>query len=345
MSIIGLICVLLALVATLLFVLFLFQRRDLRAISQLSLTVQRAVAGERLPQRIELDTQLDSQLDAQAIGVSVNQLLLRAARTAGREKAGPKLFTELGERIHEAVLVHREVILYANSQFASFVGVDRVDLIDRKLSDLVAPEYADLVAENLKRRLAGAHGAERFEVEMVGLQGQVSLLELTTAQIDFEGQPALLVTGVEVIPTKKLRAIASGRIDGKEAAARAAMVAPPLPAPPPPQPPVQVTALQSLSEAIVTTDLGGHLVYLNPAAERLLGVGRAQAMGRLLEEIVGIVDQNDRKLLADPIREAIDGGNGNPHALTRRAVLLGKASGEERAIELSASPLRDIDSR
>src|SRR4029079_4772511 len=229
MSIIGLICVLLALIATLLFVLFLFQRRDLRAISQLSLTVQRAVAGERLPQRIELDTQLDSQLDVQALGVSINQLLLRASRTSGREKAGPKLFTELGERIHEAVLVHREVILYANSQFASFVGVDRVDLIDRRLSDLVAPEYADLVAENLRRRLSGAHGAERFEVEMVGLQGQISLLELTTAQIDFEGAPALLVTGGEAIPTHKLRALASGKIETKEAAARAAMVAPPLP--------------------------------------------------------------------------------------------------------------------
>jgi diguanylate cyclase (GGDEF)-like protein/PAS domain S-box-containing protein len=84
-------------------------------------------------------------------------------------------------------------------------------------------------------------------------------------------------------------------------------------------------------------------VYLNPAAEKLLGVGRAQAMGRLLEEIVGIVDQNDRKLLADPVREAISGGNGNPHALTRRAVLLGKATGEERAIELSAAPLRVDD--
>jgi diguanylate cyclase (GGDEF)-like protein/PAS domain S-box-containing protein len=341
MSILGLICVLLALVATLLFVLFLFQRRDLRAISQLSLTVQRALSSERLPQRIDLDARFDSQLDAQAIGVSVNQLLARTARSGAQTKSGPKLFTELGERIHEAVLVHREVILYANSQFASFVGVDRVDLIDRKLSDLVAPEYADLVADNLRRRLSGAHGAERFEVEMVGLQGQVSLLELTTSQIDFEGQPALLVTGVEVIPTRKLRAIASGRIDEKEAAARAAMVAPPLPAPPPPQPPVQVSALQSLSEAIVTTDLGGHLVYLNPAAEKLLGVGRAQAMGRLLEEIVGIMDPNDRKLLADPVQEAIGGGNGNPHALTRRAVLLGKASGEERAIELAASPLRD----
>ena len=241
------------------------------------------------------------------------------------------------------MLVHRDVILYANSQFASFVGVDRVDLIDRRLSDLVAPEYAELVGENLRRRLAGAHGAERFEVEMVGLQGQVSLLELTTAQIDFEGAPALLVTGVEVIPTKKLRALASGKIDEKEAAARAAMVAPPLPPPPPPEPPLQVFAMQSLGQAIVTTDMEGRLAYLNPAAEQLLGVARAQAIGRLLEEVVGLVDENDRKQLSDPVKEAVGGGNGNPHSLSRRAVLLGKASGEERAIELAASPLRVDD--
>jgi PAS domain S-box-containing protein len=313
----------------------------LRAISELSLTVQRAISSERLPQRIEIDDEHEAQLDVQALGVSFNQLLLRAARTSGREKAGPKLFTELGERIHEAVLVHREVILYANSQFASFVGVDRVELIDRKLADLVAPEYADLVGENLRRRLAGAHGAERFEVEMVGLQGQVSLLELTTAQIDFEGAPALLVTGVEVIPTKKLRALASGKIDAKEAAARAAMVAPPLPPPPPPVPPLQVFAMQSLGEAIVTTDVEGRLVYLNPAAEKLLGVAGAQAVGRPLEDVVGLVDQNDRKQLADPVREAIGGGTGNPHNLSRRAVLLGKSSGEERANGLAAAPVRE----
>src|SRR5688572_24189020 len=340
MSILGLICVLLALVATLLLVLFVFQRRDLRAVTQLSLTVQRALSGERLPQRIEIDQE---QLDLQALGVAVNQLLMRAARTSGREKSGPRLFTELGERIHEAVLVHRDVILYANSQFASFVGVDRVDLIDRRLADLVAPEYAELVAESLRRRLAGTNGAERFEVEMVGLQGQLSLLELTTSPIEFEGSPALLITGVEVIPTRKLRAIASGRIDEKEAAARAALVAPPLPPPPPAPPPVQVSALQSLAEAIVTTDVDGRLVYLNPAAEKLLGMSRAQAVGRQLDEIVGLIDQNDRKLLTDPVKEAVGGGNGNPHALTRRAVLLGKSSGEERAIELSASPLRVDD--
>src|SRR5215213_6029911 len=102
MSILGLICVLLALVATLLLVLFLYQRRDLRAIAELSLTVQRAVSNERLPQRIEINPEHEAQLDVQAIGVSVNQLLSRAARSTGRERSGPKLFAELGERIHEA---------------------------------------------------------------------------------------------------------------------------------------------------------------------------------------------------------------------------------------------------
>ena len=299
MSILGLICVLLALVATLLFVLFLFQRRDLRAVTRLSLTVQRALTAERLPQRIDVEQE---QLDLQSLGVAVNQLLVRASRISGREKSGPKLFTELGERIHEAVLVHRDVILYANSQFASFVGVDRVDLIDRKLADLVAPEYADLVAENLRRRLAGSHGAERFEVEMVGLQGQLSLLELTTTPIDFEGAPALLVTGVEVIPTRKLRAIASGRIDEKEAAARAALVAPPLPPPPPRRRRCRCSRCSHWPRPSSPRTSRAASTYLNPAAEKLLGVSRAQAAGRLLEEIVGLIDQNDRKLLTDPVQ-------------------------------------------
>ena len=180
---------------------------------------------------------------------------------------------------------------------------------------------------------------------MVGLQGQVSLLELTTAQIDFEGAPALLVTGVEVIPTRKLRALASGKIDEKEAAARAALVAPPLPPPPPPPPPLQVFAMQSLGEAIVTTDLEGRLAYLNPAAEKLLGVAARRPSAACSRKSSGWSTRTTASCCPTRCREAVGGGNGNPHNLSRRAVLLGKASGEERAIELAASPLRDRERR
>jgi PAS domain-containing protein len=110
-------------------------------------------------------------------------------------------------------------------------------------------------------------------------------------------------------------------------------VAPPLPVPPEPAPPLQVHALQSLAEAIVATDLDGQLTFLNPAAERLLGIGRAQALGRKLEEIVGLVDQADRKLLADPVLEAIGGW---PGALLAMSMLRHLTRKQDHLIMLSA---------
>ncbi len=119
----------------------------------------------------------------------------------------PKLFAELGERIHEAVLVHRDVILYANRQFAALVGADRADLAGRRLGDLVAPEYAELVHENIRRRLAGEPAAERYEVEVLGRESQVSRLEISSARVDYDGGSALLVTGVEILPTQTVEAL------------------------------------------------------------------------------------------------------------------------------------------
>src|SRR5690348_14043360 len=205
MSIAGLLCLLFALVASLLLVLYWLQRREIRTVEQLSQQVQRIAIGGRLDGRIEVRS---DQPEISALTTAVNHLLTRvSATTAERDgaRATPKLFAELGERIHEAVLVHRDVILYANRQFASFVGVDRIELVGRKLGDLVPPEYAELVNENIRRRFAGEAAAERYEIDMVGMQGQLSRLEITAAPVDYEGAPALLITGVEIIPTQTVQ--------------------------------------------------------------------------------------------------------------------------------------------
>src|SRR6266404_2935828 len=180
MSIVGLLCLLFALVASLLLVLYWVQRREIRSVEQLSQQVQRIAIGGRLEGRVDLQS---DQPEITALTTAVNHLLTRVAATNERDnsRATPKLFAELGDRIHEAVLVHRDVILYANRQFATFVGVDRVELVGRRLGDLVPPEYSELVNENIRRRFAHEPAAERYEIEMVGLQGQVSRLEITTA--------------------------------------------------------------------------------------------------------------------------------------------------------------------
>ncbi len=124
---------------------------------ELTQQLQRIAIGGRLSGRIDINS---DKPEVATLVTAVNHLLTRAGsglRARGAET--PKLFAELGDRIHEAVLVHREVILYANRQFASFVGVDRLELIGRRLADLVPPEYAELVGENIAP--AAGRGAGR----------------------------------------------------------------------------------------------------------------------------------------------------------------------------------------
>jgi diguanylate cyclase (GGDEF)-like protein/PAS domain S-box-containing protein len=315
MSIAGLLSLLFALIAILLLVLYALQRRDLRKLAELSQQLQRIAIGGRLPGRVELTS---DKPEVAALITAVNHLLTRTTSGNERDAAyAPKLFTALGDRIHEAVLVHGDVILYCNRQFASFVGIDRAELIGRRLADLVPPEYAELVSENIQRRLAGESAAERYELEMVGLQGQVTRLEIASTPIEYEKTSALLITGVEILPTMTGQAL---RVPAERS-----------------EP--QALALSSLSEAIIATDKDGRIDYMNPAAEQLTGSTADAAAGKLLEEIVSLVDETDRRLLSDPVHQALT--TGAAVNLSRRALMLSRANGSERSIELSASPMRN----
>ena len=319
MSIIGLLCLLFALIAALVLVLYTLQRRDIKSVEELSQQLQRIAIGGRLAGRVDVAS---DKPEVAALVTAVNHLLTRAGPGPEREAAeAPKLFADLGDRIHEAVLLHREAIVYANRQFASFVGVDRVELIGRRLADLVPPEYSDLVSENITRRLAGEPAAERYEVDMVGLQGQVSRLEIASTMVDYDRSNALLITGVEIIPTQTVQAL---RL------APASVAAEP-----------QLLALQSLAEAIIATDKDGRVTFMNPAAEQLTGSQANTAMGKPLEEVVSLVEENERRLLAEPVHQALT--SGTAVNLSRRALLLPSAGGGERSIELTASPIRNAD--
>ena len=320
----------LALVAAIFAVLYLRQRREVKAMGLLSQEVQRIAIGGRLGGRVELDA---PSSEVSALTTAINHLLTRAAAGAerDRDRGTSKLFTELADRIHEAVLVHREAILHANRQFASLVGVDRIELVGRKLADLVPPEYSELVSENIRRRLAGEPAAERYEIEMVGMQGQVSRLEVSSAVIDYEGGPALLVTGVEIIPTQTVQALQGSHQPALETAAAQAGNGTAH----------RLQALDSLAEAVIATDAQGNIEYLNPAAESLTGSAALDAVGKTLQEIVGLSEESDRRPLGDPVRQTLT--SGAPINVSRRALLLSRANGTERSIELSASPIRSAD--
>lgn len=292
-------------------VLHVQKRRAQRSLNTLSEQLDHIAGEGHFEERVQVDR--DQPVAANA-AAAINQLLTRLDTRGHKLQERELLFQRLIETVHEAVVLHRESILYANSRFAALTGLPAGDLAGRQLHELVSAEYADLVRENMRRRLAGEAAPERFEIELVGAQGQVSRLELSGALVDVPGDPMLLMTAVEMVPRR-------GATAPEQERSRA------------------LATLQSINEGVITTDKRGRIDYLNESAERLTGTTALQAIGHGLDEIVSLVDESDRKSLADPVRQSL--ATGARVNLGRKAVLLARGTGEEYSIELSVSPLKN----
>jgi diguanylate cyclase (GGDEF)-like protein/PAS domain S-box-containing protein len=96
--------------------------------------------------------------------------------------------------------------------------------------------------------------------------------------------------------------------------------------------------MDSIGDAVITTDAEGRVEYLNPVAEGLTGWTTDEAKGRPLTEIFNIVNGYNRESKENPIerclRENRVVGLGNDTVLIRR-------DGSESVIEDSAAPVRD----
>ena len=65
--------------------------------------------------------------------------------------------------------------------------------------------------------------------------------------------------------------------------------------------------LESIADAILTSDDAGNVTYLNLAAEAMTGWTRSEAEGRSVGEVLQIVDGSTReRLVCDPLRLAIE---------------------------------------
>ena len=102
----------------------------------------------------------------------------------------------------------------------------------------------------------------------------------------------------------------------------------------------QVT-LDSIGDAVLSTDVTGNVTYLNSVAERMTGWSREEAGGRPLGEVFRVVDGTTRQPPArDPMGLAI--AQDQAVGLAANSVLV-RRDGLESAIEDSAAPIHGRD--
>ena len=153
MSKLALLSAMIALLLAMLVVLQWLHRRQRRAYVEVTRQLHRIAVGGKLRGRVQLAT---DQREVAALVTVANHVLTRAASAAPEPKYAPAApLNALADQLHEAVLIHGNVgILYANPQFAALIGAQPAELVGRRLEDLVAPEYAQLVGEHIRHRLA-----------------------------------------------------------------------------------------------------------------------------------------------------------------------------------------------
>ena len=96
--------------------------------------------------------------------------------------------------------------------------------------------------------------------------------------------------------------------------------------------------LNSIGDAVMTTDTLGNVTYLNAEAEGLTGWTRSEAFARPLAEVFDVTDGLTGQHAQDPSRLAIE--HNKKVRLKGNYILVGR-EGNETAIEHSAAPIHD----
>ncbi|MGP1375295.1 MAG: EAL domain-containing protein [Almyronema sp.] len=99
----------------------------------------------------------------------------------------------------------------------------------------------------------------------------------------------------------------------------------------------QIT-LQSIGDAVITTNAQGQVVYFNPIAEQLTGWSEAEAKGRPLLEVFQIINEITLEPAPNPIEQVLR--EGCVLALANHTALIHR-DGTRYSIEDSAAPIRN----
>ena len=291
------------------------RRPYVREVEQLKDDLHKMLAADTNERRLTVNGRTSSFVD---ISASVNRLLDRGEEAGRVADAKGGLFETLAETLPEVALIHTQNILFANRAAGELFGIDPATLHGKPVTDLLRPAYRALVRKHISAHLQGEEALEPIEVQLIGGDDLGLWVELYSARLSFNDEPAFLTVARDITHRKSLEAsLGRSKLQAR-------------------------ITLESIGEGVITTDRNGTIDYMNEAAEQLIGTNRSAGIGKRLPDLIALVDEVDRASLGDPVQKCL--AERRRINLGRRALLLSKQSEREFSTELTASPIRAPDS-
>jgi diguanylate cyclase (GGDEF)-like protein/PAS domain S-box-containing protein len=213
--------------------------------------------------------------------------------------------------------------VYTNAAYQKISGLSFEQTLGTSWSQAIHPEDRQRVFADW-RAAAQSNAPCRTEFRFLREDGSVVWTRVNSAAMHDGVEPHGHVQTVEDITARKstefgLRAVEEALFEEKERA--------------------QVT-LNSIGDAVLTTDLLGNVTYLNLVAETMTGWSREDALGRPLAEVFRIIDGKTRAVAANPARRAME--EDRTVGLAADCVLV-RRDGGESPVEDSAAPIHNRD--
>ena len=211
--------------------------------------------------------------------------------------------------------------VYTNAAYQGISGLSLAQTLGTNWSVAIHPEDRERVLAEWRE---AARGLAPFQTEFRFLRGDGSVVwtRVNSASMGDEAGPYGFVQTLEDISERKvtefvLRAAEEALFEEKERA--------------------QVT-LNSIGDAVLTTDLSGNVTYMNLVAEAMTGWACEDALGRPLAEVFRIIDGVTRQTAPNPAQLAI--AENRIVGLAKDCVLV-RRDGLESSIEDSAAPIHN----
>jgi PAS domain S-box-containing protein len=250
------------------------------------------------------------------VGATISALCAGRRRAEDARRRSEAQLTAILDRT-SAVVYLKDLegrYLFLNRRFETLFHLRRADAQHRTSHDLFPPELADRFRANDRRALA-AGGPVEFEETVPHDDGLHTYISIKFPIADAAGVP-YAVCGISTDITERKRA--------QEAVASHREW-------------LRVT-LGSIGDAVIATDAGGRVSFLNAVAEQLTGWTEEAAQGQPLAAVLTILHEERRTPVDSPVERVLR--EGAIVGLANQTLLVAR-DGTETPIDDSAAPIRD----
>ncbi|HMK45455.1 MAG TPA: PAS domain S-box protein, partial [Methanocella sp.] len=150
--------------------------------------------------------------------------------------------------------------IYANNTASDISGYTKEELLQMRFIDIVHPEHKMIVKNIRDARMRGESPPGRYEIKIVTKSGEIKWVYLSVGLINYQGKPAGIATVIDITERKLIE---SALKDSEEKFR---------------------SFVEQTASGITIVDLGGKLIDMNRAAEKILGIKKADIIGRVIEE-------------------------------------------------------------